>query len=68
MLNSGRDFSVEDGATERAQNSAWSCFCRSGRVEDYIRYAQLAHGGECRAGGSDMTGVPDADQDRRLNH
>lgn len=46
---------------EEAQNAAWNAFYRTGKVEDYIRYAQMkAH---ARA-----TGETDDDEDERIDY
>lgn len=66
MLQTGRDSTAEPYTAEEVQNSAWSCFCRSGRAQDYIRYAQLAHGRAC--GRADTAGGPNADEDRGADH
>ena len=49
-----------------AENRAWDSFYHSGKVEDYIRYAQLKHreetGDDCAAG------VLDAGKDPRVDY
>lgn len=49
-----------------AENRAWDSFYHSGKVEDYIRYAQLKHreetGDDCAAG------VSDAGKDPRVDY
>ena len=48
-----------------AENRAWDSFYHSGKVEDYIRYAQLKHrdetGDDCAAGVSDAGKNPRVD-------
>ena len=67
---SGKDFSMhaseETGKTAfSAENRAWDCFYHSGKVEDYIRYAQLKHREDT---GGCAAGVPDAGKDPGVNH
>ena len=49
-----------------AENRAWNSFYHSGKVEDYIRYAQLRHREE--AGASCAAGVLDAGKDPGTDH
>lgn len=49
-----------------AENRAWNSFYHSGKVEDYIRYAQLKRREESGAGCA--AGVPDAGKDPGVNH
>ena len=68
---SGKDFSVhasdEAGKTDfSAESRAWNCFYQSGKVEDYIRYAQLKHRED--TGDGCAAGVPDAGKDPGVNH
>lgn len=49
-----------------AENRAWNSFYHSGKVEDYIRYAQLKHREE--TGESCAAGVPDAGKDPGANY
>lgn len=67
---SGNDFKLpgEEEAevwTDSAENRAWSSFFHSGKVEDYIRYAQLKRREET---GSCASGVPDAGKDPGADH
>ena len=68
---SGNDFNMSDPEKEEAlamsaENRAWDSFFHSGKVEDYIRYAQLKHreetGDDCAAG------VLDAGKDPRVDY
>ena len=36
------------------EGQAWACFAQSGRVEDYIRYAQIRNGGVPPEGGLEV--------------
>lgn len=49
-----------------AENRAWNSFYHSGKVEDYIRYAQLKHREETGEGCA--AGVPDAGKDPGVNY
>lgn len=40
------------------EQTAWSCFARTGSVQDYLRYAQ------CRVGSANQEEKPVADTDR----
>ena len=51
--------------TNEAENKAWNSFYHSGRVEDYIRYAQLCHRHEAAA---TTAGAQNADQNTGVNH
>lgn len=58
MTYSGEDFldvNTAESKPAQAESRAWNCFYHSGKVEDYIRYAQLRHR---------ENGAADADQDR----
>lgn len=47
------------------ENSAWACFYNSGKIEDYIRYAQLKHD----EGAADCApGATDAGKDRGIDN
>lgn len=54
-------------AAVQAENRAWDSFYHSGRVEDYIRYAQLRRGGEPGAHSS-TAGVQDAGKNPGTDH
>ena len=54
-----------DQAVTSAENKAWSSFYHSGKVEDYIRYAQLKHREET---GGCAAGVPDAGKNPGVNY
>ena len=63
---SGNDFTVPDwdktdSTAVSAENRAWNSFYISGKVEDYLRYAQLKRREETGTGGA--AGVPDAGKD-----
>ena len=67
---SGIDFYTPDPAAvgvsaEAMENRAWNSFYQSGKVEDYIRYAQLKHREET---GPCAAGVPDADKNPGADH
>lgn len=70
MTGTGRDFSLnsENGFRENtgdpAENTAWSSFYHSGKIEDYIRYAQLRQQVEPKA----AQGVLHADKDPRTDY
>ncbi|MBR3866705.1 MAG: hypothetical protein IKM54_02795 [Butyricicoccus sp.] len=49
-----------------AENRAWDSFYHSGKVEDYIRYAQLRRREE--AGENCAAGDPDAGKDPGVNY
>ena len=49
-----------------AENRAWNSFYHSGKVEDYIRYAQLKRREETGTGCA--AGVPDAGKDPGVNY
>lgn len=49
-----------------AENRAWDSFYHSGKVEDYIRYAQLKHRDE--TGDDCAAGVLDAGKDPRVDY
>ena len=68
---SGNDFNMSDPEKEAAlamsaETRAWDSFYHSGKVEDYIRYAQLKRREESGAGCA--AGVPDAGKDPGVNH
>lgn len=68
---SGKDFispdpEKTDTSVLSAENRAWNSFYHSGKVEDYIRYAQLKRREETGADGA--AGVPDAGKDPGLNY
>ena len=65
----GNDFGVSGpGKDERsaalAEARAWNSFFQSGKVEDYIRYAQLKH----REDANCAAGVPDAGKNAGVDH
>lgn len=67
---SGNDFYTPDPGSGdmpavTAENRAWNSFYQSGKVEDYIRYAQLKHREET---GPCAAGVPDAGKDPGLDY
>ena len=67
---SGIDFCTPDPAAGREaamsmENRAWNSFYQSGKVEDYIRYAQLKHREET---GACAAGVPNAGKDPGVDH
>ncbi len=64
---SGNDFNMSDPGKEEesAENRAWDSFFHSGKVEDYIRYAQLKRREE--TGGS-AAGVLNAGKDPGADH
>ena len=67
---SGNDFNMSDPEKEEAlamsaENRAWDCFFHSGKVEDYIRYAQLKRREE---NGISASGVLDAGKDPGADH
>ena len=49
-----------------AENRAWDSFYHSGKIEDYIRYAQLKHRDE--TGDDCAAGVLDAGKDPRVDY
>lgn len=68
---SGNDFFVPDpenaeAPANSAENRAWNSFYHSGKVEDYIRYAQLKRREETGTGCA--AGVPDAGKDPGVNY
>ena len=68
---SGNDFYAPDPtavgvSAEAMENRAWNSFYQSGKVEDYIRYAQLKHREETGEGCA--AGVPDAGKDPGVNY
>lgn len=54
---------TEESAAVSAENRAWDSFFHSGKVEDYIRYAQLKRreDGGCTAGAMHAGKDPGAD-------
>ena len=54
---------ASDGIAE-AETRAWNSFYHSGKIEDYIRYAQLKH----REDANCAAGVPDAGKNARVDH
>ena len=52
------------GAVSEAETRAWNSFYHSGKVEDYIRYAQLKH----RQDAGCAAGVPDAGKNAGVDH
>lgn len=59
------DPSDTDTAEQKAEKQAWNCFYHTGKVEDYIHYAQVKHrenAGDCAAG------VHDAGKNSGFNH
>lgn len=66
---SGNDFKLpgaeKDVLADSAENRAWNSFFHSGKVEDYIRYAQLKRREET---GGCAAGVPDAGKDPGADH
>ena len=68
---SGNDFTAPDlektdTTILSAENRAWNSFYHSGKVEDYIRYAQLKRREETGTGCA--AGVPDAGKDPGVNY
>lgn len=55
-----------DASALSAENRAWNSFYHSGKVEDYIRYAQLRRREE--TGGEGAAGVPNAGKDPGFDH
>lgn len=69
MMIPGEDFLAYEGtdAAVQAENRAWNSFYHSGKVEDYIRYAQLRRGEEPGAH-SITAGVQHAGKDSGTDH
>ncbi|MBO5670290.1 MAG: hypothetical protein J6S41_01955, partial [Clostridia bacterium] len=55
-----------DASALSAENRAWNSFYHSGKVEDYIRYAQLRRREE--TGREGAAGVPNAGKDPGVDH
>ena len=54
---------ASDGIAE-AETRAWNSFYHSGKIEDYIRYAQLKH----REDANCAAGVPEAGKHAGVDH